>query len=249
LTLKDKGGNKKKNNPGNKEDIVRKTGNAVEKNDKSFEFKNALSIIKSTGRKAATLRELRDNIDGVSEECIFHHTYQYFTKGLISEYTSDFAEWIGVSLEESALAEHLSNTDLFSYTSIEDLRDSILKVIDYYLMNFPEPRPALRGNEFYFTETVSFIFPAGLRARNLAEFYMALKYLDSGSIYYHFFEARVRLGKGEDDFTKWLDEVIGAHGVVNRVRSIDPFMHNIETIRERLVRIVEEELKAQMEVI
>ena len=43
-----------------------------------FEFRQCVSILKSTGRKAKNLRELRENISLVGDECIFHHTYQYF---------------------------------------------------------------------------------------------------------------------------------------------------------------------------
>jgi hypothetical protein len=221
----------------------------VRPEDKSFEFKDAIGVMKATGRKASTLGELREGIAAVSEESIFNHTYQYFMKGFPTEYTSDFAEWVGRELEEGALAEHLSNIDFFNFGSIGELRTGILAVMDEYIANFPEPRPALPGNEFYFTETMTFVFPAGLKARNLAEFYMALKYIDQTSIYYHFLEAKARLGKGEDDFSKWLDEVMGVTTAVERIRQIDPFMFSIESIREQLVHVIEDELKAQMEVV
>lgn len=76
-----------------------------------FEFKACASILKSTGKKAKNLRELRDIIAVVGDGSIFHHTYQYFLKGPVFEYTNDFAQWAGESLEERALSEHLSNTD------------------------------------------------------------------------------------------------------------------------------------------
>ncbi len=60
---------------------------------KPFEFRQCVSVLKSTGRKAGDLRELRDAISEVSDECIFHRTYQYFLKGHILEYTNDFAQW------------------------------------------------------------------------------------------------------------------------------------------------------------
>jgi hypothetical protein len=72
---------------------------------KDFEFKQCVSIIKSTGKKAKNLRELREVISIVSDESIFHHTYQYFLKGHILEYTNDFAHWAGESLRN--LAEFL----------------------------------------------------------------------------------------------------------------------------------------------
>ncbi len=214
-----------------------------------FEFKQCISISKSTGEKALNLKELKDELSTVSDASIFHHTYQYFLKGHILEYTNDFAQWAGESLEERALAEHLSNIDPYDYKNIGDLRKELVRVIHVYLENFPEPREALPGDEFYFNETVTIIFPAGIRAKNLAEFLTAMKYIDIGSIYYHFFEARTRLGGETDDFSKWILDGFGKKGLAEKIRSIDPFMHNLEGIKMHLVDAIEEEVKRDMEVI
>ena len=212
-----------------------------------FEFRQCTSILKSTGMKAKNLRELRDRIATASDDSIFHHTYQYFLKGHILEYTNDFAQWAGESLEERALSEHLSNVDPYAFREISDLRQELLRVIDGYLSVFPEPREAIPGDEFYFNETVTLIFPVGMRARNLAEFLMALKYIDSGSIYYHFYEARVRLGSGIDDFSLWMEDALGKRELAERIRAIDLFIHSIEGIREHLTMAIEKELRKEME--
>ncbi len=68
-----------------------------------FEFKQCIAILKATGKKATTIKELRNGISEVSDESIFHHVYQYFLKGHIMEYTNDFAQWIAHFLEERAL--------------------------------------------------------------------------------------------------------------------------------------------------
>lgn len=205
--------------------------------------------MKSTGRKARTLRELRSNIADVAEGSIYHHGYQYFLKGAMLEYTNDFAHWAGEFLEERALAERLSNIDPYSFATIEDLRVELLREVDEYLREFPEPREALPGDEFYFNETITLTFPVGMRARNLAEFLMAIKYVDSGSIYFHFYEARVRLSGGVDDFSTWLDQVLGKPELAEKIRGIDPFMHSIEGIREKIAEVTEEELRKDMEVL
>lgn len=214
-----------------------------------FEFKQCISILKATGKKAKNLRELRDSIGTVSDECIFHHTYQYFLKGHFLEYTSDFAHWAGESLEERALSEHLSNIDPYDFKNINDLRNELLNVISNYLENFPEPREAMPGDEFYFNETVTLIFPVGIRARNLAEFLTAIKYVGAGSIYYHFYEARIRLGGGIDDFLRWIKDAFGKKELLERIRAIDPFMHDLEGVRGHIVEAVEEEVRKDMEVI
>src|SRR4030066_1365050 len=111
-----------------------------------FEFKQCVSILKSTGKKAKNLHELKDVIAVVSDECIFHHTYQYFLKGHILEYTNDFAHWAGESLEERALSERLSNIDPYDFKDINNLRNELIEVIDDYLNVFPEPREAMPGD-------------------------------------------------------------------------------------------------------
>lgn len=212
-----------------------------------FEFKQCVNLIKSTGMKARNLRELRERISVVSGESIFHHTYQYFLKGRVLEYTNDFAHWAGESLEERALSEHLSNVDPYAFKNIEDLRMELLNVIDGYLKNFPEPREAMPGDEFYFNETVTLTSPLGIKAKNLAEFLIAIKYVDAAAIYYHFYEARVRLGV--DDFSKWLEDSLDKKEVAKRIRGIDPFMHSIEEIRKHIYEGIEEEVRTEMEAV
>ncbi len=88
------------------------------------------------------------------------------------------------------------------------------------------------GDEFYFNESVALVFFEGVRARNLAEFLIALKYVDPGSIYFHFYEARSRVEAETDDFSKWFEEGLGKAELARKVRAIDPFMHSVEGIRE-----------------
>ncbi len=214
-----------------------------------FEFRQCVSILVSTGKKAKDLHELRNMIATISDESIFHHTYQYFLKGHILEYTNDFAHWAGESLEERALAEHLSNIDPYEFKDIKDLREKIILVIDEYLKNFPEPRMAASGDEFFFNETITIVFPVGIRAKNLAEFLAAIKFIDTGCIYYHFYEARMRLGGGIDDFSRWIEDAFEKKELANKIRGIDPFMHNIEEIRGHLLEAVEEEVRKDMEII
>lgn len=214
---------------------------------RAFEFKQCVIILKSTGKKARSLRELKETIGAVSDGAIAHHTYQYFLKGHVMEYTNDFAHWAGESIEERALAERMSNIDPYDYASLPDLRRDLVSAIDEHLTAFPEPRQAMPGDEFHFNETVMLVFPAGVRARNLAEFLMAMKYAEASTLYYHFYDARVRLGNRADDFSQWMEESMEKSEVARRIRSIDPFMHNLNSIRERIVEAVEEEVKRDME--
>ncbi|MDY0104856.1 MAG: DUF5752 family protein [Lentimicrobium sp.] len=212
-----------------------------------FEFKQCIGILKSTGKKARNVKELSNFIGSVSDECIFHHTYQYFLKEHVLEYTNDFAQWVGESLEERSLAEQLSNIDPYRFETIRDVRQEFQHVITGYMEGSPEPREARRGDEFYFNETVTLVFPVGIWVRNLAEFLMAMKVIERGSIYYHFYEARVRVKERVDDFSKWISDVLGENDLAMHIQSIDPFMHNVEEIRHYIGDAVEEWVRKDME--
>jgi len=214
-----------------------------------FEFKQCIGILKSTGKKAKHLRELRSAIEGSSDGSIYHHTYQYLLSGHMLEYTNDFAQWAGESLGERVLAEYLSNIDPYEFSAVHDLRKRLLDVIDDYLNTFTESKEVVFGDEFYFQETVTLVFPVGIRANNLAEFLIAIRFIDSGSLYYHFYEARSRLGRGRDDFSAWFEEALGKKELIEKMKEIDPFMHTIEGIRAHIVEAVEKAVKKDMEVI
>jgi len=214
-----------------------------------FEFKQCVSIHKSTGKRAGNLRELRDVIAEASEESIVHHNYQYFLKGHMRDYTNDFAEWVGESLGEKALAENLSNIDPYDYKEIGALRNELLGVIDVDLDRFPDPKEARPGTELYFNETMTLIFPVGIWARNLAEFLAAIKYIEEDCIYYHFYEARIRLGRGNDDFSRWFEDTLGEKELAAKIRAVDPLMYSIEQIRTFIAGLVEIEVRKDMEVI
>ncbi len=216
---------------------------------KYFEFRQYASVLKSTGRKATTLQELREIIAEVGDESIFHHMYQYFLKGHVLQYTNDFAHWAGESLEERVLSEHLSNIDPYGFQKIGDLRAEVVRVIDEYLASFPSPREAMPGDEFFFNQTITLVFPVGMRVQNLAEFLLAIKYADAGSIYYHFYEARMRLGSGTDDFSAWIAGSLDNEDLARRINAIDPFMHTIEGIREHITEAVEQDLRRSMEIL
>ncbi len=173
--------------------------------------------------------------------------HQYFLKGHVLEYTNDFAQWAGENLEERELAEELSNIDPYDFKTIDSLRTELIRVIDAYLERFPEPRETRRGDEFYFNETITLVFPAGVWVKNLAEFLLAIKYIDPTSLYYHFFDSRQRLGGRMNDFSQWLETAQGKKDAAEKLMAIDPFVHSMEGIRGRIVAVLEEEVKKDME--
>ena len=212
-----------------------------------FEFKQCVGISKLTSQRAINLAGLKELLTSASKESIAHHTYQYFLSGHALEYTNDFAHWVAESLGEKALSERLSNIDPYGFADIDELRQGLLRPIEERLKETPAPRDAMSGDGFQLGEAVILVFPASIRVQNLAEFLSGIKYVDRSSIYYHFYEARMRLGSSVDDFAKWFLNSLGNQGLAEQMKMLDPFMHTLEGVRAHIIAVVEDEVRRSME--
>ena len=96
---------------------------------------------------------------------------------------------------------------------------------------------------FSSTKTVTLVFKAGVRAKNLAEFLIAVKYVDRSSLYYHFYDSRLRLGGRMNDFSNGSPIRWGKRNSPKNSMAIDPFVHSLEGIRDRIVAAIEEEVQ------
>jgi hypothetical protein len=87
-----------------------------------------------------------------------------------------------------------------------------------------------------------------VKAKNLAEFLLGIRFIDTASIYHHFYEARMRL-RGADDFSIWIESALGKMELAGKIRAIDPFMHTLDDIRKHILEAVEAEVEKEMEFI
>ncbi|GMR05302.1 MAG: DUF5752 family protein [Thermodesulfobacteriota bacterium] len=210
----------------------------------SFKFYECFALVKLTGRKASDILQLLEILQRISTESIFHHMHQYFLRphATASEFPNDFAVWAAESLEEHSLAEGLANVNPFEFSDIEGIRSELIRIITDYLKNFPQPRPVLPGREFLFNEGVTIVLPTGIEASTVEEFAKALREVDFSSVYFHFYEARLRLGKQRDDFSEFLGSCLSCSGVALDVKALDPYMYSTEILRNKLIKIVEESI-------
>jgi hypothetical protein len=207
---------------------------------KPFIFFECIALVKLTGRKASNITEFLEIFKRVSPECVFHHMHQYFLKpsARLIYYTNDFAAWVAEWLEEKSLAERLANLNPYAYASVEELRWETIHIIENYLTEFPPPRPVLPGGEFYFNEGVTIVVPTGLEATNTEGFAECLEKVDRSSIYFHFFEARLRLGKERDDFSEWLSTTLGMKEIAEEIKSFDAYLFDLDELRNKIKRLL-----------
>ncbi len=212
-----------------------------------FRFHTRLHLSELTGLRATTLGQLLALIRKVPGSCIYHHTHkflqqhQYFSP----EPPNDFAYWVSEVLGEDELGERLASIDTVQYTTIRQLREKIISTIDEYLktnklagLKFARP-----GEEFYFIKSVSFVLPTRYLVYDLNEFAQALGKVTIDSIYFHVFEARLRLERINNDFSNWIESSLGDKKLADMLARLDPYTQTLEGLRKTLIQMVRSRIK------
>ncbi len=212
-----------------------------------FKFSTRLHLTELTGLKANDLADLRNHIKDVPGSCIYHHTHKFLQhhQYLSPEPPNDFAYWVSEMLREEELGERLASIDIVRFSRIVDLRQEIIKTIDDYLESNPSAKSKLadEGEEFNFMKSISFVFQTNYSAADLAEFAEILKKITANSIYFHIFEARLRLEKGDNDFSNWIEDSVGDKKLADEITMLDPYTHTLEELRGSIVEIIENKIK------
>jgi hypothetical protein len=75
---------------------------------------------------------------------------------------------------------------------------------------------------------------------DLEEFVAVIKKITIQSIYFHIFESRLRLEKGNNDFSCWIGTNLGETETARRISELDPYSYTLEELRARILDIVRE---------
>lgn len=211
-----------------------------------FRFYTRTHLREPTGLKAKNLRELLDRLRTVPESVVYQHTHQFLQQHqyLSPEPPNDFAYWVREALNEVELGEILSSINTCEFSNLEDLRRAICDAVEKWLQShkdgpLQEARP---GQEFYFLKSVSFILPTPYEVRSLAEFHDVLRRISIHSLYFHMFEARLRLKRGTNDFSVWFENALGEAELAKKISKLDPYTHTMEGLREKILLLVEERM-------
>lgn len=211
-----------------------------------FTFYTRLHLSELTGLRAATLKQLLQLIKTVSGSSIYHHTHRFLQQHqyLSPEPPNDFAYWVASALGEDELSEKLASIDTVQFSTIRSLREEIVSTIEKYLEKNPTARMkfAQKDDEFHFMKSVSFIMPTAYAAQDLKEFAQILKKITIDSIYFHIFEARLRVGKKTNDFSHWIETSFGNKKLADRISGLDPYTRTLEDLRKTLIRIIESQI-------
>lgn len=202
---------------------------------------NQLHLRELTGLKARNLKELAYHLKIVPGSAIYHHTHHYLQQHqfLSPEPPNDFAYWVTETLQNKKLGEVLSSVNICQFTSIRALREKLVACIEEHLAGGRHAvAEAPEGEEFHFMKCVSFTIPTPHTVRTLNEFADVLRVVTIQSIYFHMFEARLRLEKESNDFSLWLSEELGETVLADKISRLDPYTHTMEALRAKLIQLV-----------
>jgi len=159
-------------------------------------------------REAVNLRELRERVAVCGENVLYHHFCETLLRPTFDypDYHNDFAVWTKLNLDDRVLGERLGILDPYSGGSLEDLRGTMLDILDQRLSELPINPAVSQGSEFYFLEATTAIFETGDVIEEPSQLPAKIAGMTNGSIFYHFIEARRRTPGCSDDFTNWLSQ-------------------------------------------
>lgn len=206
-----------------------------------FRFFTRLNLTELLGRKAKDVPELLVGMRKVPGSSIYYHTHRFLQQHhyLSPEPPNDFAYWVTGSLGLDPLGEQLASVDTIKYSRLGDLREKYIEILEAHLKtnNSARRTQCQEGEEFHFMSCRTFILPTRYEARDLKEFLGLLPTVSINSIYFHMFEARLRLGRGDNDFSNWL-ETLGYAELAQEISRLDPYTMTLEGLRERLIQRV-----------
>lgn len=210
-----------------------------------FRFYTQLHIEELTGLKAGNLSELVSILKDVPDSVVYYHTHHFVEKYqyLTPQPANEFALWISDVVGDEILAEKLSNIDTFEFSTIGELRERIIAVINEELSTRGDGRTAFEGREFHFIKPVSVILPTPYIAHDLREFVEALRKVSIDSLYFHIFESRLRLHRGVNDFSIWLQDCLDEREMADKISVLDPYNYTLEGLRSVIIQLFEERIK------
>jgi len=212
-----------------------------------FLFVGCWELREMLGRSARDEQQLLEMIEEVPLDSIYYHIHSYFLrhKYIAGPYPNDFATWAAIQVRDRVLGEKLSVLNPYDFENLESLRAEIVTIIDEHLSELQVIPRVVYGEPFYFMQSRIIAVPTGLEARTLKEFRDILSRVDVSVIYYHTFEAILRLRRKKGDFTRWMEEQPRFLKLAEGIQKLDPYMTSLESIRQRIVRLCDEALEKE----
>jgi len=196
------------------------------------------------GRSARDEQQLLEAIEEIPLDSLSYHTHSFFLRHtyIAGPYPNDFATWAAIEVRDRVLGEKLGILDPYDFENPEALRSEIVNIIDEHLSQLQIIPRVIYGEPFHFMQSRIIEVPTGLEARTLTEFRDILATVDASVVYYHNFEAILRLGRRKGDFALWMEEQLNLPELAQKISKLDFYMTSLESIRQGIIKLCDEVL-------
>lgn len=218
---------------------------AEEKGSGPFCFYTASQLVEITGRRAANLKEFAAILKEIDASSVFYHVHHAFREYQYAPgiYANDFAHWIDEEIGEDALVEKLSSINIKNFIDIKSLREKIVEIIKNYLTGNPDAGEIKGRHKFYFCKGIGITQKTKYEAWTLDEFCEDLKKVGLRSLFFHFFEARLRLNKKTNDFSDWIKSNFHDEALAQRIEALDPYQYTMDELRDKIIALISDKDK------
>jgi len=210
-----------------------------------FILRDCALVSMAAGIRAQNLKELHEGLRTVPAASIYHHFWGRFLRPQFDEpeYSNDFASWAWRGLHDKPLAERLSMIIPADFADLEDLREELLDVVAERLDESETIPWSKVDQQFHFLRSQIIVFETGRHILRPEEIQPQLPTLNSGSIYYHFIDARRRTPLHQDDFSAWLEGLGEPYReLAAALEQIDPYFSSLEELRDLIAAAFREHL-------
>lgn len=207
----------------------------------TFRFYTKLDQTLLLGVRAKTIHELLIGIRSVPESSIYFHTHRFLQQHhfLSPEPPNDFAYWVTNGLGDDVLGEKLWSVDTVRFQNVDGLREKLIAILESHVNSQRRTAESQEGEEFHFMASRIFVLRTPHVAHDLTEFAERLGKVSIGSIYFHMFDAKLRLKTGENDFSRWFRDQ-GKLALANEIKRLDPYSYTLDGLRRRIVALVKQ---------
>jgi hypothetical protein len=204
-----------------------------------FYFKTNFHLVTLLGLKAKDPAELLERIKTVPRASIYYHTHRFLQQHhyLSPEPPNDFAYWLINILNLRDLGELFAGVDTIHFKNMELLRAEFIKILETYLSKGGRITECAECYEFHFLSCVTFVLPTPYVAHSVHDFIKILDKISISSLYFHIFEARMRLERDENDFSAWFKS-IGKNELAHAISALDPYTITLEGLRKKIIEAI-----------
>jgi len=208
---------------------------------KPFYFNTSAHLLRITALKANTLAEFLEALRACPDDSIFQHTFRTLQEHhfLREGFSNDFAHWALDACNQPSLAEQLASVDVREFTSLAELRERFIQIVEKHLERNPADGSRMADETFYFCASDIVTMPTNFVAETMRDFANGLREVSVHSIHHHFIEARLRIKLMSNDFSQWLLEDVGLPDSARALNRIDIYTSTLEDVRHQIVRVVE----------